>query len=99
MARRTDSGVIRGMKRIAKAHALLFQAVKKPARPDKFSRKNAQRQQNGERARARRRDHNDTNHEKSKSKQDFEEPLGLMHRFDHRPIVLALNIAAPLSRN
>jgi hypothetical protein len=89
------------MKRLAKAHTLLFEAVEEAASPDEFSGEHAQGKENSESTGSRCDDHDDTNGEERESEQNLEEPLGLVDRLDDHFRFVCLSgrvtsIAAPV---
>jgi len=88
VSRRKGSSVIRFFAwhhRVADAHAVLFQAIEQAPRPDEFRRQNTQSEHDGEPARARSRDHHDSQCEQREPNQHSDQPLGLLERMDqHR---------------
>src|SRR5580693_10472714 len=67
---------------ISDTHALLFQAIEQPPRPDELRCQNAERKHDGKPARPGRRDHHDSQREQREPDQYFDVPLGLLERMD-----------------
>jgi hypothetical protein len=65
--------------RVPEADALLFEAIKEPASPDKFRGEDAKSEENDQPAGTRRENHHSTERKKSETKENLEPPLCLLH--------------------
>lgn len=71
---------------VAEAQALFLDSIQKASRPDKLSRQDAQREENGQPSRTRCNYHDYAKRKQGETKENLEEPLSLLERSNQHQI-------------